>query len=101
VGVFSEYGRRTSHRLIRVAVCRFFSTLFESFLKQESFDAAFLLALKGAFFFLILGGLTLLGWTVTLFIVLASFLFRSAVKYRRLKRPPGAGNYLYLAQNRS
>lgn len=72
----------------------FLSTLFESFLKQESFDAAFLLALKGAFFFLILGGLTVLGWSVTLFIVLAAFLFRSAVKYRRLNAAlPGVSKW--------
>lgn len=68
----------------------FLSTLFESFLRQEAFDTAFLLALKGAFFFLLIGWLTLLGWSVSLFVILAAFLFRSAVKYRRLKMPGAA-----------
>lgn len=62
----------------------FFSTLFECFLRREAFDAAFLLGLKGAFFFFLIGSLTLFGWTISLFVILAAFLFRSAVKYQRL-----------------
>lgn len=67
----------------------FLSNLVESFLGRESPAAALEASVKGALFFTVIGWLTVFGWTVMIFLVLAACLFRSLVEMRRSQRKAG------------